>query len=187
MTKPTITVTLDGEEFEVLDITVSGGEPRELDLAARARIARGIRKYLAQAGDEVVTPFPAALSQRQIALVQGFDVDHDAPAIHEHVRRMSEGAGGGFAGEFGDLLQKQREADRKLGAEIAATYPPGCATPVAWESPPCEMTAKKRQAIPKVKAPPTLACSECGAQVALADWDTHLCDDIARRRHQEAK
>ena len=114
-----VTVTIDGEEFAVIDIgVVQGGERRHLsDLAPKTqeRILRGIRNFLREEGGMVVEPL-AALTVRQLREAQGIAIDHDRGAIDEHVARMARGAGGEFADAFG---------------------PPG-AVSVAWESPPCE-------------------------------------------------
>lgn len=119
----------------------------DLALATRRRIAHGIGSYfraqgrydddggmmpftidapvehvasakLREAGNAVVEPLPAMLSQRELFAAQGFEIDNDRAAIDEHVAKYNAG------GEFTDAF---KIVEAKVG----------------WKLPPCKHYAKR--------------------------------------------
>lgn len=115
-------VLFEGVKYAVVGIELVDGEPAEgLKATTRRRLARGVRNYLQEAGNAVVDPL-AMSSARALAEAQGFTIDHDAPAVHEHVSKMARSAGG----EFTDAFET------------------GC-RPTRWEFPPCKHHSKKEE------------------------------------------
>lgn len=127
-------VTFGGVEYAVVGIEMLGGEPAAGSKpSTHRRIARGIREYLRDQSNAPFDPLAPpgivdlpTLTTRALLEAQGFEIDHDCPAINEHVAKMACNAGG----EFTEVTEAFEAVRRQQN-------------PVRWESPPCEHHSKK--------------------------------------------